>query len=273
MKNTLKIVMTILSTFMVYIAANVFAGILMGVYYGGLYGEEADLAGMDTFIAENTNILLIGASLIALGIFWIAYKVQRKSISKALGIKKLKTREIPATLFTGVFFSLFLFALMSLTNIHRLFPSHGEVMEAIVPVEGNFLLIFLSVAIVVPLFEEVMHRGIIYQQLKKGFSVPMAIIFQALIFGVFHFNWLQGIYAFIGGIVLALLYEYTKSLWAPILMHMGWNATSLFIPPIYSNLVLAGVLVLSLGMLIFFLKKLKGEQKVFSRNSEAYENY
>ncbi len=273
MKNTLKITGTIVSTFFVYFLANVIAGILLGVYYGGRYGAEGNMEGLETFIAENTNMLLIVASLIALGIFWVAYKARRKTMSSALGIKKLEMGEIPGSLFTGVFFSLFLFALISLTNIHRLFPSHGEVMESIVPAEGNFLLIFLSVAIVVPLFEEVMHRGIIYQQLKKGLSVPVAIIFQALIFGVFHFNWLQGIYAFIGGIVLALLYEYTQSLWAPILMHMGWNATSLFIPPIGSNLVLAGVLLLSLAMLIGILKKIKGEQRVFARNREVYENH
>ncbi|NBG89346.1 CPBP family intramembrane glutamic endopeptidase [Isachenkonia alkalipeptolytica] len=79
-----------------------------------------------------------------------------------------------------------------------------------------------------------------------------------------QFNWLQGIYAFIGGIVLALLYEYTKSLWAPILMHIGWNATSLFIPQINSNFLLVAVLILSLAMLVGLFNKVKGGQRVFS---------
>ena len=271
MKKTIQILMTIVGTFTAYLGANIIAGFLLSVYYGALYGEEGSLEGFDYFFSQNTNILLIVASFIALVFFWMAYKVQRKSIFQALNLRKITLSAIPKSIFIGSFFSLFLFSLISLTNIYRLFPSHGKVMESIIPAEGNFLLIFLSIAVVVPVFEEVMHRGIIYQQLKKGLPFPVAVLTQAIIFAVFHFNWLQGIYAFLGGIVLALLYEYTKSLWAPILMHMGWNATSLFIPSINSNWVLGGMLILSLGMLIFLLKELKENRVVESEYTESFD--
>lgn len=272
MIKTIKVFMTILGTFAAYFMANIIAGLLLGMYYGALYGEVGSVEGFDNFFTQNTNILLIVASFIALAIFWVAYKVRGKSIFHALNFRKITTSAIPKSIFTGSFFSLFLFSLISLTNVYRLFPSHGEVMESIVPAEGNFLLIFLSIAIVVPVFEEVMHRGIIYQQLKKGLPLSLAVITQALIFAVFHLNWLQGMYAFLGGIVLALLFEYTRSLWAPILMHMGWNATSLFIPSIYSDWVLGGMLVVSLGMLIFLLKKLKENRVVEREYTESYDS-
>jgi len=272
MKKTIQIFMTIVGTFTAYLGANIIAGLLLGVYYGGLYGEEGSLEGFDYFFSQNTNILLIVASFIALAIFWVAYKVRRKSIFRALNVRRITISAIPQSIFIGSFFSLFLFSLISLTNVYRLFPSHGEVMESIIPAEGNFLLIFLSIAIVVPVFEEVMHRGIIYQQLKKGLPLPLAVITQALIFAIFHLNWLQGMYAFLGGIVLALLFEYTRSLWAPILMHMGWNATSLFIPSISSQWALGGILVLSLGMLIFLIKKLKENRVVEIEYKESYDS-
>lgn len=272
MKKTMQILMTICGAFTVYLGGNIIAGLLLGVYYGGLYGEEGSSEGFDTFFAQNTNVLLIVSSLIALAIFWVVYKIRGKRLTQALNFRKLGFPGVLKSIFIGVFFSLSLFALISLTNIYRLFPTHDEVMESIVPAEGNFLLIFLSIAIVVPIFEEVMHRGIIYQQLKKELPLPLAIFSQALIFGVFHFNWLQGIYAFIGGIVLALLYEYTKSLWAPILMHIGWNATSLFIPSIYSNWILGGIMILSLGMLIILLKKLKENWAEDRKYRESYDS-
>ncbi len=272
MKKTIQILITIVGTFTVYIGANIIAGLLLGIYYGALYGEAGSPEGFDAFFSRNTNILLIIASLIALAIFWVVYKVRGKSLTKALNFSKMEVSTTIKSVLIGSFFSLFLFALISLTNIYRLFPSHGEVMESIAPAEGNFLLIFLSVAIVVPLFEEGMHRGIIYNQLKKGLPLSLAIFSQAVIFGVFHLNWLQGIYAFLGGIVLALLYEYTKSLWAPILMHMGWNATSLFIPPIYADWILGGIMILSLGMLIVLLKKIKERRDREKMHTESYND-
>ena len=272
MKKTIQIITTIMGTFGVYLGANIIAGLLLGLYYGGLYGETGSPEGFDAFFARNTNVLLIIASLIALGIFWLIYKMRRKSMLKSLNFNKISLSQISGSVFIGGFFSLFLFAFISITSIYRLFPSHGEVVESLIPAEGNFVLIFLSIAIVVPLFEEVMHRGIIYQQLKKALPLPLGIFTQALIFGVFHFNWLQGMYAFVGGIVLALLYEYTKSLWAPILMHMGWNATSLFIPPIYSNWALGGLMILSLGMLIVLLKKIKENSHERRTYREVYED-
>lgn len=271
MKRTMKILITIFGTFTVYLVANIIAGLLLGVYYGALYGEEGSPGGFDAFFTRNTNVLLIVASLIALAIFWLVYKLRGERLFQALNVREMKFKAILGSVFIGGFFSLFLFSVISITNIYRLFPSHGEVMESIIPAEGNFLLIFLSIAIVVPIFEEVMHRGIIYQQLKKGLPLPLAILAQALIFGIFHLNWLQGMYAFLGGIVLALLYEYTRSLWAPILMHMGWNATSLFIPPIYSNGVLGAIMIISLGMLIMLLKKFKEKRTAENEYIESYD--
>jgi len=47
-------------------------------------------------------------------------------------------------------------------------------------------------------------------------------------------------------------------------MHIGWNATSLFIPQINSNFLLVAVLILSLAMLVGLFNKVKGGQRVFS---------
>jgi uncharacterized protein len=272
MKSTVKSIIIIFGTFTAYLTANIIAGFFFGVYYAGLYGEEGSSEGFDVFFARNTNLLLITVSVVTLIIFWAAFTIRRKSFSKGIGLRKIRFSAILKSIFVGGFFSLFLFALISLTQVYRLFPSHGEVIESIIPAEGNFLLIFLSIAIVVPIFEEVMHRGIIYHQLKKSMALPFAIIAQALIFGVFHLNWLQGIYAFLGGIVLALLYEYTQSLGAPIMMHIGWNGTSLLIPPVYSDWMLGGIMIFSLGMLILLLKKLKENRVPTKRYRKTYES-
>ena len=48
-------------------------------------------------------------------------------------------------------------------------------------------------------------------------------------FGAVHGNWLQGLYAFIIGMLLAFAYERFHSILAPILIHAGANTVSVVV--------------------------------------------
>ena len=91
---------------------------------------------------------------------------------------------------------------------------------------GKLWTTILFAVILIPITEELLCRGAIYGALKKGMAMPIAMILQAMIFGVIHMNIIQGIYAFMLGMVLVLIYERTKSIWAPILMHVLFNGIS-----------------------------------------------
>ena len=69
-------------------------------------------------------------------------------------------------------------------------------------------------------------RGLIYRRLRKETSIAVSVLVSALIFGIYHGNIVQFIYAFLVGIVLACSYEYYHSLAAPILIHIFMNTTS-----------------------------------------------
>ena len=55
---------------------------------------------------------------------------------------------------------------------------------------------------------------------------PAALI-SAVLFGLYHGNLLQGVYAFLLGLVLAWLYERFQTLAAPWLFHAAANMTSI----------------------------------------------
>lgn len=87
--------------------------------------------------------------------------------------------------------------------------------------ETNYPLIyngiqFVSIVILAPLLEEVLFRGIILQRWSVKWSVVSGIILSSLFFGLLHFNVL-GLFNF--GLVMALLYLRTHSLWLPIILH------------------------------------------------------
>lgn len=78
-----------------------------------------------------------------------------------------------------------------------------------------------------PLVEEVVFRGMIYGKLRhNGFSVWVAAIISGIAFGVFHMNWVQGIYAAVFGVVLAYIYEKTQTIWGCTLLHVAFNSSS-----------------------------------------------
>ena len=126
--------------------------------------------------------------------------------------------------FSFVFLSLLIVQMMS-----KMFPfqyaKFEESMEFIV--DAPLLAVFLAVAIVAPLFEEIMFRGIIYDSLQKRMNVYVSVVIAGLLFGLYHMNIFQGAYASLIGIVMGLSLIWTKSIWAPIIIHFMNNFISI----------------------------------------------
>ena len=79
--------------------------------------------------------------------------------------------------------------------------------------------------IIGPILEELVFRGVVYNKLKE-FNKPMkSIILASIIFGVFHDNIINAVYAFGVSFMFIYLYEKYKTLKAPIIMHMSLNIT------------------------------------------------
>lgn len=122
--------------------------------------------------------------------------------------------------------------------------------------------------IISPLAEELVFRGIVYNELKRSYRLPLAMLISALLFGLYHMNPVQGGYGFIMGLLLAYLYEYFGSFLWPVLVHMLANSlayilsnTSLSTTVIRSwpaAIVCAAVTIVGIKLLDFDKKKLKG---------------
>jgi membrane protease YdiL (CAAX protease family) len=83
------------------------------------------------------------------------------------------------------------------------------------------VLMFLLVAGAVPFFEEVLFRGVLYTWLESRLGLWPAVLLSSALFGVAHLRTGLATAAATGaaGVVLALAFYYSGSLWAPILMH------------------------------------------------------
>lgn len=77
--------------------------------------------------------------------------------------------------------------------------------------------------VVTPLAEELLFRGIIYGYLRRMIRLLTAAGVTAALFGFYHGNMVQGIYAFVMGCLIAYAYEYFGDFRAAVGIHMGAN--------------------------------------------------
>ena len=112
--------------------------------------------------------------------------------------------------------------LLALIGLPELFPGFQETAaaQAAVPLEAGILLY----GIAAPVSEELLFRGIFYQKAEElSGRWKAAALFSSLLFGVYHGNPVQGIYGFLTGMVLCLVYEKTGRLSAAMLFHGAGN--------------------------------------------------
>ena len=113
-------------------------------------------------------------------------------------------------------------ALIFLSGISELFPGYVE--NALAAFQGqNPILLIFSTVIVGPIAEEMIFRGMMYRRMRNYLGIPAAMIVSSLIFGAYHANMVQFIYASLMGLLFVLLYERSRSLITCIAAHSAAN--------------------------------------------------
>ncbi|MCI5509466.1 MAG: CPBP family intramembrane metalloprotease [Eubacterium sp.] len=117
--------------------------------------------------------------------------------------------------------------LIDISGLNELFPAYSNLSENLVAGQPVWLQ-FLTIGILAPVAEELVFRGLIFARLKEWMKPWLAMILSALIFGVYHGNIVQFVYAFFMGLILALIYYRTGTLLTCIAAHVVANLWSLF---------------------------------------------
>jgi len=90
------------------------------------------------------------------------------------------------------------------------------------------LILTLGAIVLAPIFEEIIFRGTILRGFLSNYSPKKAIIYSALIFGLFHLKPEQVWGAIIIGLFFGWIYYKTKSIGITIILHFIANFSVLF---------------------------------------------
>lgn len=231
------------------IAVTIIVTICLGLYMGLTSDIAADVsslsANMEEIILNNLFGITLLAALITLIIYHFMLKNKGDSLAKFCGVRKISIKNVTLILIMGTCLALLSSLVVGL--LQDFFTDYATISESISSVtetvkntggelsgDGSITtrvsievimawIGMFSMIVGIPVFEEVLFRGLIFNSLKGHLKIGWCVVISAIIFGIAHMNVLQGIYACFLGVVLAIAYEKTKTIWAPIIMHVIYN--------------------------------------------------
>ena len=235
MRTALKLLGLVVGVVVLFIGAQ-FIGVLVYFIVMLLLGktpEEVQTALSESIAAQFWATVCVEA--VAIGLLWVVLRLKKRSFLTFFGLNKAPVgRDFLFTLLAYIGYFISFLVVVSLVS--SLIPSldiHQQQQLGIdSPVGGELLLVFILLVIFPSIVEELLFRGILFRGLKKYSSLWPAVLLSSLVFGAAHLEFLSdgplnliaAIDTTIFGIVLALLYTYRKSLWAPMLLHALKNS-------------------------------------------------
>ena len=101
-----------------------------------------------------------------------------------------------------------------------------------------FLMYFFYPVIAGPIFEEMIYRGLVMTALEKGKKWGLDMLGSAALFGILHISshgWVLTDFFFYmgGGLIFAVLFRATKSIYWPIGLHIVYNGIGQILPLLF----------------------------------------
>jgi len=183
----------------------------------GIVAIPFALAGADL---DSAGFIIVGTIVQDLMMVAAAYFVTAdlgRPTARTFGLRPFKS-----SAFGWIFVALVTY--LVLTSIYTVLvdPPSEQLPNGLEDADQNVLLAVATgmlLIVVAPFAEEVFFRGFLYQAFRNSFGVLPGALLSALIFGAIHLEFFKLVQLAILGVILALLFEKTKSLWPPIILH------------------------------------------------------
>lgn len=212
-------------------------GFVIASLVAGRFVERGSLA--VSILAYGLNVLFFAGSVLLIGV------ARGKLSLRDMGFIPPR---ISASWFIGaILLSLALVPLRGIVGVIAQYLSGGTLagmqnrLDVIAPESFTwlgFLVTLIGAGILVPIAEEMYFRGALFTWFRQRYNFPIAMLASALLFAFGHID-TAGVVAasFVLGLVNAWAFEKSKTLWAPILMHITTNSFAVLV--IYGALAFA----------------------------------
>ncbi len=216
---------------------------------------------MDSQFLAGLSAVYAVIAAFALGFwYWKRFVPKKQPRRKLSSILNLETVGGLVLLMLGMqYISTYVVAFLAAVN-PGWYQTYEDLMRSIGFGNVTPLLALYSI-LIAPVSEELIFRGVTLHYAAKALPLIAANILQAVLFGVFHGNVIQGTYAFTVGLFCGYVCLRGGSIYLSILFHMLFNLWGTFAPEFLSysgnsiliHLVIfaAAVLITAAGVLLY----------------------
>lgn len=178
------------------------------------------------FIGRSSATYMVAQIISAAVTIPLMYFASYKPTQEAFSGKPHISKELGINIIYIVVITLLIsLALNNIISMTPLVQMSGGYAQANENFYGSTLILeLIGSAILSPIMEELVFRGIVFGNLRKITGTGTAIFLSAFLFGIVHFNIVQFIYAFLLGIVLALFMYKSGHMYAAMVGHIAANA-------------------------------------------------
>lgn len=226
----------------------------------------------------NTLILHIGLIIVfGTWYYFVCHKTNKDedllhAISSSLSALIKQPMLAVLIICVGILSQLFISGVLCLLHgiIPKAFASYDKLVEEANSANTPVILI-ICICILAPIGEELLFRGVMLHYAKRFMLPILAILLQALLFGVYHGNVVQGAYATFMGIILGAVACKFKSIVPAMLLHLTVNVSLYFVPQIlYKTYNISIITTAVSGLLLaYVLGKLLGVWKGSKKEVES----
>ena len=190
--------------------------------YSGIFSSSFD--GLDQFMGSAGDVVSVAALLAGAVIAYLIYK--KDYVVPANEFLK-SPKFIISVIAVGMLASHGLGLLVSFVNLGGILGQYSQTAQMLSA--SGVAITVIKTVILAPLAEELAFRGLVFRRLKEYLNFPAAMLISSAAFAIYHLNLLQGVYAFVFGLLLCLVYKRFNNLIAPMVMHAGANALSVIL--------------------------------------------
>lgn len=173
--------------------------------------------------------VLLSAGILTFGLAWLVHVLSGRNFFERLSFNRTDKSLIASSFFIGLSLQIPVNDLIITAERANVMPDllkkYDEIMESMMTGQ-NFILEIAVIGILVPILEEIIYRGLIFDQLRKNIPLVPALIIQALIFGAAHLNIVQGSYAFLLALLMGIALVRSRSILLPVAIHIGMNLSA-----------------------------------------------
>lgn len=175
----------------------------------------------EVLLAKTAEISLL-SGLLTLASLTIFFRLRRKQLDQELWLRPVPRRLLGWC--AGLSFCLYWLVSLVLSALPATWLEGYS--DASAGLEYTGVLPFFALAVVAPITEEVIFRGLIFTRLDRAMSGRLAVVLSAVVFGLCHGQFIWFCYALLLGMVFGGVTRRSGSIFPSMLMHVVFNATN-----------------------------------------------